>query len=50
MHLTVIYKKSGWFFRVTHLVQKLIAKMQKAFFQIFKMDFHPSPVIGSEKF
>ncbi len=44
MRLTEIYKTSGWFSRVTHLVQKLFDKNAKSPFpNNLKWNFTPFP-------
>ncbi len=50
VYLIAIFKNSGGFFSVTHLVQKLLAKNTKNNFSAnFKAVFHPFLVLGLEK-
>ncbi len=46
MHLVEVYKNVGSFFRVTPLLQKLLAKNTKKHFK--KIDIDPFPVVGSK--
>ncbi len=51
MHLTEIYKISGWFFRVTHLVQKFLAKnaLKALFTKNLECNFTPSRTWSDHK-